>query len=45
MVSHYSCCTYINNQANFNTNKVVLLRLSLIKIGVVVEEEFMFAPL
>ena len=29
-VNYYSCCTYVNNQAKYNANKLVLLWLSLI---------------
>lgn len=34
----------INYQANFSENKLVLLRLSLIKNGDIVERKFMFVP-
>lgn len=24
MINHYSCCTYVNNQAKFNKSKLIL---------------------
>ena len=45
MVNYYSCCTYVNNQTKFNASKFVLLWLSLIKMGIIVETNIMFASL
>lgn len=48
-VKHYYCCTYVNNQDNFIKTrlnlqaKLVLLWLSLIEMGVIVERNI-FLP-